>query len=61
MKWVPRIAAVGRRDEDFGVLANSRFWPMLARDLRREVWTAVTAISSAAHLGAADLEAAPAR
>ena len=31
--------AVAHRDEDFGVLANSRFWPMLARDLRREVWT----------------------
>lgn len=39
MKWVPRIAAVARRDEDFGVLAGSRFWPVLARDLRREVWT----------------------
>ena len=38
-KWVPVVAAVARRDEDFGVLANSRFWPVLPANPTQRVWT----------------------
>lgn len=38
-KWVPIVAAVARRDEDFGVLANSKYWPVLPPDPAQRVWT----------------------
>ena len=38
-KWVPRVAAVARRDEDFGALAKSEYWPILAPDPNQRVWT----------------------
>jgi SAM-dependent methyltransferase len=38
-KWVPIVAAVARKDEDFGVLANSRFWPVLPANPSRRIWT----------------------
>jgi precorrin-6B methylase 2 len=37
--WVPRVAAIARRDEDFGELAQSRFWPVRAADPNQRVWT----------------------
>jgi SAM-dependent methyltransferase len=37
--WVPRVAAVARRDADFGALAKSPFWPLRARDPNQRVWT----------------------
>jgi hypothetical protein len=37
--WVPRVAAVARRDEDFGALAKSAFWPVRERDPSQRVWT----------------------
>ncbi len=37
--WVPRVAAIARRDEDFGVLAQSKFWPLRNRDPKQRVWT----------------------
>jgi hypothetical protein len=37
--WVPRVAVIARRDEDFGTLAKSAFWPMRARDPHQRVWT----------------------
>ena len=37
--WVPRVAAIARRDEDFGVLAQSKFWPVRKRDPKQRVWT----------------------
>lgn len=38
-KWVPTVAAVARKDEDFGALANSRFWLVLPPDPALRVWT----------------------
>ena len=38
-KWVPIVAAVARKDEDFGALAKSRFWPLLPPDPAQRVWT----------------------
>jgi len=37
--WVPKIAAIARRDEDFGALAKSPFWPVRERDPNQRVWT----------------------
>jgi hypothetical protein len=37
--WVPRVAAVARRDADFGELATSQFWPVRKRDPNQRVWT----------------------
>jgi hypothetical protein len=37
--WVPRIAAMARRDEDFGQLAKSVFWPVRKADAAQRVWT----------------------
>ena len=37
--WVPRIAAIARRDDDFGALAKSPFWPVRQRDPNQRVWT----------------------
>jgi SAM-dependent methyltransferase len=38
-KWVPRVAAVARAEEDFGVLARSDYWPIRERDHSQRVWT----------------------
>jgi hypothetical protein len=38
-KWVPVVAAVARKDEDFGTLAQSKFWPVLPPDPAQRVWT----------------------
>jgi hypothetical protein len=38
-KWVPAVAAVARKNEDFGVLAKSKYWPVLAPDPAQRVWT----------------------
>jgi hypothetical protein len=38
-KWVPIVAAVARKDEDFGALAKSRYWPLLSPDPAQRVWT----------------------
>ena len=38
-KWVPIVTAVARKDEDFGALAKSRFWPVLPPDPGQRVWT----------------------
>src|SRR5262249_26331114 len=38
-KWVPTVAAVARKDEDFGALAKSKYWPLLPPDPARRVWT----------------------
>jgi len=38
-KWVPTVAAVARRDEDFGALARSKFWPLLPPDPAQRIWT----------------------
>ena len=38
-KWVPTVAAVARKDEDFGVLAKSKYWPALTPDPAQRVWT----------------------
>jgi spermidine synthase len=37
--WVPRVAVIARRAEDFGALAQSAFWPLRARDPNQRVWT----------------------
>jgi hypothetical protein len=37
--WVPRVAAIARREEDFGELARSPFWPVRAPDPNQRVWT----------------------
>ena len=37
--WVPKVAAIARRDEDFGALAKSPFWPVRERDPNQRVWT----------------------
>jgi hypothetical protein len=37
--WVPRVAAIARRDDDFGELAQSPFWPVRAADPDQRVWT----------------------
>jgi hypothetical protein len=36
---VPRVAAIARREEDFGELARSPFWPVRAPDPDQRVWT----------------------
>ena len=37
--WVPRVAAIARREEDFGALAKSVFWPVRERRPKQRVWT----------------------
>ncbi|HSP49493.1 MAG TPA: fused MFS/spermidine synthase [Pseudolabrys sp.] len=39
LHWIPKVAAIARRDEDFGALAMSKFWPLRARDPNQRVWT----------------------
>jgi hypothetical protein len=38
-KWVPTVAAVARKDEDFGALAKSQYWPVLPPNPAQRVWT----------------------
>jgi spermidine synthase len=38
-KWVPIVAVVARKDQDFGALAKSKFWPVLPPDRDQRVWT----------------------
>jgi SAM-dependent methyltransferase len=38
-KWVPNVAVVARKDEDFGALAKSKYWPLLPPDPAQRVWT----------------------
>jgi SAM-dependent methyltransferase len=38
-KWVPRVAAVARSQEDFGTLAKSEYWPIREPDPNQRVWT----------------------
>ena len=38
-KWVPRVAAIARAEEDFGTLAQSGYWPIRERDPSQRVWT----------------------
>lgn len=37
--WIPKVAAIARRDEDFGALAKSRYWPIRKHDPNQRVWT----------------------
>jgi predicted methyltransferase len=37
--WIPKVAVVARRDEDFGILAQSKYWPPRVRDLDQAVWS----------------------
>ncbi len=37
--WIPRIAVLARRDEDFGALAQSDFWMPQERDPQQRIWT----------------------
>jgi hypothetical protein len=36
---IPRVAVIARNDADFGVLKDSKFWPVRPRDPRQAVWT----------------------
>jgi len=38
-KWVPIVAAVARKDEEFAALAKSKYWPLLPPDPTQRVWT----------------------
>jgi hypothetical protein len=38
-KWVPKVVAVARAEEDFGVLAKSAYWPVIDRDPAQQVWS----------------------
>ncbi len=38
-RWIPTIAAVARKEADFGVLAKSELWPIRERDPRQRIWT----------------------
>jgi len=37
--WVPRVAVIARKEEDFGALAQSQFWPVRKADPDQRVWT----------------------
>lgn len=37
--WVPRVAAIARREQDFGALAKSEYWPVYERDASQRVWS----------------------
>jgi spermidine synthase len=37
--WVPRVAILARREEDFGALAKSDYWPVWERDQAQRVWS----------------------
>ena len=38
-KWVPIVAAVARKEDDFGPLTKSNFWPLLPPDSAQRIWT----------------------
>jgi hypothetical protein len=38
-KWVPHVAVAARRDEDFGMLSTSRFWPLHTRAPGERIWS----------------------
>ena len=37
--WVPRVAAIALREQDFGALAKSEYWPVYERDASQRVWS----------------------
>jgi SAM-dependent methyltransferase len=37
--WVPRVAALARKEQDFGALAQSDYWPVFERDQSQRVWS----------------------
>jgi hypothetical protein len=37
--WVPRVAVLAQREEDFGALAKSEYWPVQERDTTQRVWS----------------------
>ncbi len=37
--WVPRVAVLASREEDFGALAKSEYWPVQERDPAQRVWS----------------------
>ena len=37
--WVPRVAVMARRDEDFGALAHSAYWPVYEPAPSQRVWS----------------------
>jgi hypothetical protein len=37
-KWVPLVVAVARTEEDFGVLAQSKYWPIIHRNPKEGAW-----------------------
>ncbi len=39
MRFASRMAVVARSDQDFGVLADSKYWPPQRRDPGQRVWT----------------------
>ena len=36
---MPRVAALARKEEDFGALAQSDYWPIYERDQSQRVWS----------------------
>ncbi|HET7165193.1 MAG TPA: fused MFS/spermidine synthase [Pseudolabrys sp.] len=38
-KWVPRVAAVARNQDDFGALGTSPYWPIRDSDRYQRVWS----------------------
>lgn len=39
VRWIPRVAAIARKDDDLGALARSAFWPLREGDPGRRAWT----------------------
>jgi hypothetical protein len=37
--WVPRVAVLARREEDFGALAKSAYWPVYESVASQRVWS----------------------
>jgi hypothetical protein len=37
--WVPRVAAIARREQDFGALAKSNYWPVFERNTSQRIWS----------------------
>jgi hypothetical protein len=38
-KWVPLVAVAARSEEDFGVLAQSKYWPVRTRAANQRIWS----------------------
>ena len=38
-KWVPHVAVAARSEEDFGVLAQSKYWPVRTRAANQRTWS----------------------